>query len=536
MKKSIIVLILIILAVSGKTFSQRNGNLGKIKIIVKFASSPSTFTVTKTSLKYNKLFAFSCQLDDGGLDIYTHGFPFLNGGTVNGTVYPGLNYTDGCGHDIKFKMSSSVFSMDSQQTIDVHNPTTGWNFLVTWPQLVELYKTGWGISNHGLTNETGNYEYSVERNHSYVKLQTGQATPEGVRMGIFVNPNGDTLFSQYAFQQGYPICFSQAHYFGYPSFDVASNWNQNKIRMGRSNFYTGVSISSLASNMAAASINGAHQWGVAFSHSITDGSYGYDFDTFKSEMTSIAGNFGKTGADNIWMTTDEEVLDYLLLSPYLNIGTQKTGNDLIIGFTGNLPVNLRFYAISLLVNGDANILSIQMEGPGTITYNGVGTNASLINLAFDKSALLPDTIDPAVKDADYWVTKTESTRSQQDANVSTDYVNILPGGTIRDGFRSRLCLIPGLTFPQYFCSLGINEDIGNRIEVYPNPASENLMITSTAMIHKISLLDIFGKEVYSRLADAKDICIDIATFKQGLYFLKVEGGRNSTFYKVLINH
>lgn len=532
MKKIIIILISLILSIS--VFSQKNGNIDKIKITVKFTSTPSTYSVTKTPLKYNKLFAFSCQLDDGGLDTYTYGFPFLNGGTINGTVYTGLNYTDGCGNDIKFKMSSSIFSMDSDEIIDVHDPKTGWNFLVTWSQLISLYKNDWGISNHGFTNKTGDYEYSVERNHSYVKLQTTQATPEGINMGIFVNPNGDTLFSKYAYQQGYPICFSQSYYFGSPSFDVTSNWNRNNIRMGRSNFYTGISIASLANNIASASINGAHHWGVAFSHSITNGGYGYVFDTFKSEMTNIENNFGKSGSDNIWMTTEEEVLDYLLLSPYLNINTQKSGNDLIISFTGNLPVNLRFYAISLIVNSDANIQSIQMEGPAVMTYNGNGTNTSLINLTFDKSALLPDTIDPAIKDANFWVTKTENTKSQKDANVSMDYVNILPSGTIKDGFRHRLCSIVGLTFPQYFCSLSVNENIENGIEVYPNPTSKNIIIKNTSMINKISILDIFGKNVYSNIVNTKDIIIDIESFKRGIYFIKIECNKNITFYKVLI--
>lgn len=535
MKKSIIVLILLILVVYGRTSAQKNGNLGKTKITIKYSSSPSAYSVDKAPLKYDKLFAFSCQLDDGGLDIYTHGFPFLNGGNVSGIQYPGLSYTDGCGHDVKFKMSSSIFSMDAQETIDVHDPVTGWNFLIQWSQLNEIYQNGWGISNHGLTNQTGNYEYSVARNHSYVKLQTGQATPEGVRMGIFVNPNGDTLFSQYAFQQGYPVCFIQGYHFGYPSFDVKSNWNRTNIRMGRTNFYTGISIASLANNMAAASINGAHQWGVAFSHSVTDGAYGYDFSTFKSEMGNIESAFGKSGADNIWMTTEEEVLDYLLLSPYITIDTQKTGNDIVIGFNGDLPTNFRFYAISLLVKSDANIQSVNIEGPGTITFNGAGTKNSLINLTWDKAALLPDTIDPAVKDAETWVSKTEKARTQKNANIAVDYVNILPNGPTRDGFRSRLCAISGIKYPPYFCALSVEDGLPGSFDIFPNPAREELFIKAGIIIEKITMLNVIGETVLEQAVKSRDVQINVSSVRPGIYFLKIDAGGKTFLRKVLVN-
>ena len=50
-------------------------------VIVNFASAPTTATVTKTVLRYNKDFAFSFHTDDGFADVYTVGFPFLQAST-----------------------------------------------------------------------------------------------------------------------------------------------------------------------------------------------------------------------------------------------------------------------------------------------------------------------------------------------------------------------------------------------------------------------------------------------------------------------
>lgn len=526
---------LIFLLITG-AFPQSNGNIGKTKITIKFVSAPGTTTVTKTPLRYNKLFAFSCQLDDGGSDIYTNGFPFLNGGTVAGTTYPGLKYTDGCGNDIKFKMSSSLFSFDVSETIDIHDPVTGYSSYITWPQADEMYQNGWSISNHGISGNVGDYEYSVERNHSYVKLKTQAAVSEGMRMGIFVNPNGDTSYTKYAFQNGYRVCYLEGASFGKPSFDVASNWSHTPFRMGRTQFYTGINIATLADNMAAASTGGAHQWGVAFSHSITNASYGYDFATFKAQMNYIAGKYGKGALDNIWMTTEREVLEYILLNPYLTVSTTKTGNTVVISFSGNLPTDFRFYAVSLLLNSTVNVQSVSIQGPGAITYNGVGTTKSLINLSWDKTALLPDTTDPAVKDADTWVARTEATRTQQNANVAVDYVDILPNGAIRDGYRTRLCAISGITYPEYFCVVSVNELNQNQFEIYPNPAGQDLNIRAGIIIGRIAVMSLLGSTLFEQEVNSRDATLDLRSLKSGMYFLKIESAGQSSVREIFVTH
>ena len=92
-------------------------------IQINFDQTPTLITVNKAPLKYNKDFAFSMQIDDSHISMYTHGLPVFEGGVYNGTTYPGFYYSDGCGNSHSFKMSSStyVFNSNNENGQDVHD-------------------------------------------------------------------------------------------------------------------------------------------------------------------------------------------------------------------------------------------------------------------------------------------------------------------------------------------------------------------------------------------------------------------------------
>lgn len=380
-------------AASALANSQGFDSLQNIQITVTFSEAPATFTVAKAPLRFNKTFAFSYQMDDGEKNIYTHAFPYFKGGLVGTTSYPGLTFTDGCGHDVHFTMSSSLFSFRTSQPggVDIHDPSGPYATMnVTWPELDEMYQNGWGISNHGLSSEgSGDYTYLVARNNSYVKLKTQAATAGGVNMGIFVNPNGIEAFSPYAFAQGLLVCYREGYNFGVPSFNVNSVWNHQNIEMGRTNTYSGVNLSALVDGIASASTGGGNNWGVAFTHSVVNPSYGYSFTEFKTHMDYIANTYGKSGLDNIWMAIEEEVLDYLLIKDAVTVATQLVNNQLIITLSGTIPSSYRFYNLSLLVNSDKPITAITPSGVTSYSFNGVGQQSSLINLTWNGHSLIP---------------------------------------------------------------------------------------------------------------------------------------------------
>ncbi len=503
-------------------WAQITDNSDVLQVVVNFATKPSTYTVEKAPLKYNKTFAFSFQEDDDNKDIYTHAFQYLNGGMIGGVVYPGLSFTDGCGNIIKYRMSSSTSSFSWFDSTDIHDPNGAYqNIATTWPEINEMYSFKWGISNHGLTSDVGNYAYSIARDHSYIKRMTQLATPGGIDMGVFVNTNGDINYSAPAFDQGYLVCYRQAYDFGNPSFDVNSVWDHNDIKMGRTFLSSNrINLSAIVDSMASSSKNGARHWGVVFTHSITDSASGYDFTNFKLHMNYLANKYGKSGLDNMWMTTEEEVLDYLLVNNIISINAQLNNNRLVITISGDVPTKYRFYATSLLLEADAIIESIEISDALDYSYNGTGTSKSLINLSWSGKVLVPPQ-----QPAETWVSKAELTQSQDDVNIAVDYVMMVPAGPEQAAFRSRLCAIPQKKLPDNFCTTGVASGEALHFILFPNPAKNEFTIEfpdNARDEKRIALFDRTGKCLFRKLSAESRIQLNLGEYPCGIYHLIIE--------------
>jgi Secretion system C-terminal sorting domain len=444
MNKGLKILFLFVLTFTIGAHAQQ---VGVEWVVIHFASPPTTYSADIAPLKYNKDFAFGMHLDDNSKDIYTHAFPLLNGGTISGNNYPGLFYTDGCGNDKAFKMSVSVFSFEQGVSVDGHDPNGPYaDINVTWPELDEIYQNGWGVYNHGLNSSSSmDPDYSIARNHSYVKRMMQAATPGGPEMKVFVNPNGNDNFTAPAFDQDYIVAYRQFS-FGVPSFNVTNYSGGDELRMGRSSLEGGNSLLNIANNMAAASTGGEHHFGATFNHSITGGA-GYIFPVFQSYMETIANDFGKDGLDNVWMTTEEEILEYLMNNEVITLNKQLIGSNLIISFNGTLRTDFRFYATSLVVDADVPILSIDYEGGTNVTYNGINTNSALINLEWDGYVRVSDSAN-----AEYYVSIAEASQNQYDWNIAYDYVSIVEPGPLQNSFHERLCNISGIIAPDGYCN------------------------------------------------------------------------------------
>ena len=380
--------------------SQKNDSLQNIRVVIGFATPPTSVTVTKAPLRYNKDFALSFQIDDGKKDIWSHGFPFFEGGAGPDSTYPGLTFTDGCGNAVNFKMSAAIYSFAKPGGVltDCHDPNgTYATTNVTWPELITMYRKGWGVANHGLTSDIAtNIPYDIATNHRYIRLKMLPACYGGPNLRIFVNPNGKENYTQPAFDLNYLICYREGYPFGKPSFNVVSSWDHHNIKMGRTNLYGTIDLSAIVDAMAAASIGGAHHWGSVFTHYITNGNYGYTYPVFKNHMRYIASRYGSQGLDNIWMATEEEILEYLLVKDSLVVSQVVNDTLVEIEFTGNIPGDYRFYNSSLLVDADAVITSVNFSGVKKATFNGTGTMHSLINLSWNGQVPLAPANDSCI--------------------------------------------------------------------------------------------------------------------------------------------
>lgn len=423
-----------------------------MSIVITFDSPPTTATAIKAPLKYNKDFALSMQIDDGNESIFTAAYPVFMGGIYGGQTFPGLTYTDGCGNEINFKMSTAQFSFNGngENGPDTHVPGSGYG-QVTWPQMDTLYRNGWGIINHGVNGDASSapnfMEYSLNRNKSYTRRKLINTTEGGVLTRVHVNPNGQIPWSQAAFDLGYYAALNQdnnSSFMGDHGGNVNSsgvNWlePQNLYRLHNND----INVTSYVGDLADSSINDANYWGVIFTHSIGGE---YPFNSFYSDFSIIASNYGSNGADNIFMAPDEEIVNYLLTRDSLSISSTLAGTSLFISLSGNLPNDMRHYALSLVVNADENISNILVIGADSVNHSPYGSNDGLINLFWDGEYIIPSEVL-----ADSMTTVASNTLQQRDCWVAMDYVITMENNSHKDSLRNVLCNILGTNYDEGFC-------------------------------------------------------------------------------------
>lgn len=426
-------------------------------VLVTFDQPPTDVSVEVTPLRYNKDFALSFHADDGIDDVYDVGFQYFTG--VNST-HPGLFYSDGAGNQVSFKISSALFSYSASQGVDMHEEDNNFN-AVTWGQLEIMYQNGCGIYNHGFTDNSSTQPdfmyYSIKRNESYIRRQLYETTPGGVQTRVFVNPDGAQAYTPVAFDLGYRYVFNQSAQFIDPNdgIDVNSitNWDQS-LEMFRAQ-YEDINMQSVADQLAANSVDGAHYWLPVFTHGLT----GFQ-TTFQNDFSYIAQTYGSQGADNIWMATEEEILNYLITREAVEINHGLAGNNLLVFLDGEVPSDLRFYTLSLAVEAEGAVITdIQVNGGTNNNWSPLNQPQALINLEWDGRH-----IEPIEELADSYVTIAEATQDEYDCLIAMDYVYMASGTDMYEELRDRLCAIEDIPYDEDFC-ISCEIDLGDDLEI-----------------------------------------------------------------------
>jgi len=355
---------------------------GALAVTIEFDQPPSAVSVTKAALRYNKDFAYSFSLDDSYRDAYTHGYTLFNGGYVpeNNTSYSGLLYTDGCGNDQKFTGAIMWNSVNSNFS-DIHINTPGY---MTWGHLIEMVNNGWNVVNHSYSHAYGagtDYDFQVYKNVEYVQEKTGFV------MKHFATPSGDGNYVPFAFSNGMKsVVNNNAAYNGFPNgykVDGSPNLQQFKLyrRFLSDGLYNPSNITQFVDNVAGMSVNGNHYWYSDFTHRV-----GFQqisgcliFPTLEYYMTYIANTYGKNGSDRVWVAGHQDVYEYLAVRESSEINWFLSGSQLtIIINKDSIPDDLDHYALSLLVNSDAGIISVTPSEPIQMSWNNQATK--LLNL------------------------------------------------------------------------------------------------------------------------------------------------------------
>jgi len=81
---------------------------------------------------------------------------------------------------------------------------------------------------------------------------------------------------------------------------------------------------------------------------------------------------------------------------------------------------------------------------------------------------------------------------------------------------------------------GINTYGTSTINVHPNPAHNNLMVSAPHTISNIIVVDMLGKTVMTNAPDnATEVSLDVSALPAGVYFVKVNAGDTQKLIKVI---
>ncbi len=110
-----------------------------------------------------------------------------------------------------------------------------------------------------------------------------------------------------------------------------------------------------------------------------------------------------------------------------------------------------YYSISLVIESDAIINNIIIDGTSDYTLTGIGSTDALINLNWDGQVIpSPEYL------ADSMVAIAAATTNKYDCWIAMDYVITLENGPYKDSLRNVLCDIPNITYEDGFCNCSID--------------------------------------------------------------------------------
>jgi len=72
----------------------------------------------------------------------------------------------------------------------------------------------------------------------------------------------------------------------------------------------------------------------------------------------------------------------------------------------------------------------------------------------------------------------------------------------------------------------------SKFEIFPNPAGTELTIISTDVIRQLTIINILGQTIYSHYYNSNQVQIDVTSFPNDLYVIKINGSDVSKFVKL----
>jgi hypothetical protein len=391
--KNYLILLMGSLVLPISVYAQMPARAQTVYITLKLKKDASV-NVSKAALKYNKHLAFSFTLDDGYRSAYLTAYPLLNGGHISGpspdewnndeggdgSYSKGLFYSDGCHHNIPFKIAEAI----NAGNIGDKPANRGH---LSWPEVKTLYNGGWDILNHGYHHATKHgtdFNYEVQQNIVTTKQEMGFTMTQFVVPGGESDPGYEHDYERSAIKYGNNAVASikgagPVIYVDLPANLTAMIYARDFLQsVGDDNNNTANrSLKLLDSLMKVPK----PVWYNQFSHGTGNSNlWGLSlrFPEFKYYMTSIANKYGIAGNDNIWMAPWQEVYEYIWLRDHIKLSTTKKGKQVVVKIEApDLPEGFWHKAISLVVKTTTDFTVVASKSDVKVSSNDRVINLEL---------------------------------------------------------------------------------------------------------------------------------------------------------------
>ncbi len=290
----------------------------------------------------------------------------------------------------------------------------------------------------------------------------------------------------------------------------------------------------------------------------------YIMVSIEDQSTESFISAGTWGPDNKWYAAsfyDEQTStggELVTIDPV-------TGNRQFIGFMGTSPVHGLSYdftsqtMFAVTYNNTTAILNTVDLSNGSLSQVGLTNSEILINLACNSQGLLfavdlvndqfgsidkttgaftvlfdlgfdaayaQDMEFDRYTDTCYMAAYNNTAGSGEFYKVDLSLPGLIYVGDIAGGTE-----LTGLAIP-YIYTESIDEQSANStISIYPNPSSEFLSISSNERINQISLIDSYGKLIFSKSVNKDFTSLNIEDLAVGTYYIEILS-KNGTTTKV----
>jgi hypothetical protein len=346
------------------------------RITVTFASAPAAATSRIAPLLYNKTRVLHFEEDDSPVAVFTEAYPLFQGGkAATGQAFPGLRFTDGCGHARPYTAAVAI---------NGHNPSynnTEWlddglghdSGKLVWAQAQTLLNHGWDVENHSDLHTADNPVRQLADLDALIAKHLN-----GYKPSVFVVPTNFAGYPTAAFEAGYLAVTSASQG---DQFLMLNPYNDQRIPLsslpvppdkfvyrrynadlaaGETSGALITRLNRLSDDLMAPGNPAAELYlQRVFTH-------GIDLNV----LTAWMNHTQAIAHDQLWVTTLREFDEYRRTSHEVKKTETLRGNTLTIDldYIGVHPLT-RFPSLTLLLDTPGTIANVTVTGADSSSFN-----------------------------------------------------------------------------------------------------------------------------------------------------------------------